>query len=245
MLKVWRWQTGRPLYDVAIGEAVQPFIAVRRARPKRGYDSDGERKQPSRRWLARQRRRQAKATVTTTPSVEETGAIPEADDAAEADVEVVVDNEDEDEDEDEKGESEDDSVDVGATSSTATGKPEAPAPVLVVQKIETSRIDKRLVVVFSAVGCVSDLLWSYNPALTERTFQHLSVLPHCSGLRCRRIPPPDRKRCLLYMCTTLVGPSSPLLQWLGALIVYGCPWTSIGTTRVRLLMLPRRRGCFG
>ncbi|KAH9987759.1 hypothetical protein BJV74DRAFT_840961 [Russula compacta] len=165
VLKVWKWHTGRPLYDVAIEGAVRPFITVRRARPKRGYDSDGERKPPSRRWLARQRRRQAKAvaavvaTVATAPSVE-TEAIPEAEDAAGADVEVVVENEDEDE----RDESEDDdSVDVGAASSTAAGKLEEPlAPVLVVQKIETSSIDERLVVVFSVVGATA-LFWFALP----------------------------------------------------------------------------------
>ena len=76
MLKVWDWRAGRRLYDVAIENAVRPFIAVRRTRRQRGYDSDGERKPPSRRWLARQRRREAKAAaaegnVGSTPGAEE------------------------------------------------------------------------------------------------------------------------------------------------------------------------------
>jgi tRNA (guanine-N(7)-)-methyltransferase subunit TRM82 len=162
VLKVWQWRTGRRLYDVVIEEAVQPFIAVRRARPKRGYDSDGERKPPSRRWLARQRRREAKAVTTSanatkTPS-EDAGTIPETEEAAEveagAEVEVGED------DDDERDGSGDDEVDVGATPATLSAEPEEPpAPVLVVQKIETMKIKERLVVVFSAIAWVSHLAW--------------------------------------------------------------------------------------
>ena len=49
VLKVWEWRTRSRLYDVASKEAAHPFIAVRRVRRKRGYDSDGERKPPTRR----------------------------------------------------------------------------------------------------------------------------------------------------------------------------------------------------
>jgi tRNA (guanine-N(7)-)-methyltransferase subunit TRM82 len=161
VLKVWQWRTGRRLYDVPIEEAVLPFIAVRRARPKRGYDGDGERKPPTRRWLARQRRRQAKAaTVTATPSGENAATIPRAEEAAEVGAGAEVEVEDEGEGEDEGDESGDDAVDMGAASAAASGEPEEmPAPVLVMQKIETSKIDGRLVLVFSAVGCVSHLYW--------------------------------------------------------------------------------------
>jgi hypothetical protein len=163
VLKVWQWRTGRRLYDVAIEAAVLPFIAVHRARPKRGYDGDGERKPPTRRWLARQRRRQAKAAaVTATPSEENTDTIPRAEEAAEveAGAEVEVEDEGEGEGEDEGSESGDDAVDIGAASVAASGEPEeTPAPVLVVQKIETSKIDGRLVLVFSAVGYVCHLYW--------------------------------------------------------------------------------------
>lgn len=155
---MWQWRTGRRLYDVAIEEAVGPFIAVRRARPKRGYGNDGERKLPTRRWIARQRRREAKATAATAPtdattlSGEAASTIPDADETVEAEVEI------EDDGEDESDGSEDDEVDVGATPATPSAEPEEPpAPVLVVQKIETTKIDERLVVVFSAVGCVSHL----------------------------------------------------------------------------------------
>jgi hypothetical protein len=79
VLKVWEWRVGRRLYDIAIEETVRPFIAVRRARRKRGYDSDGERKPPTRRWLARERRRQAKAA---TPSKEEAEVAVESGDEA-------------------------------------------------------------------------------------------------------------------------------------------------------------------
>ena len=171
VLKVWQWRIGRRLYDVAIEESVLPFIAVRRARPKRGYDSDGERKPPSRRWLARQRRREAKAptaaaaTATTTRS-EDAGTVPGAEEAAEAGAEAEDDVEDvaADDDEDEGDGSGDDEADVDASPATPSGEPEgAPAPVLVVQKIETLIIDERPVVVFSAFGCVAHLVWLYLP----------------------------------------------------------------------------------
>lgn len=155
---MWQWRTGRRLYDVAIEEVVRPFIAVRRARPKRGYAGDGERMPPTRRWLARQRRREAKAAAAATASTDATtlsgeaaSTIPDADEAVEA--EVVVGDDDEDE-----REGSEDEVDVGATPATLSAEPEEPpVPVLVVQKIETTIIDGRLVVVFSAVGCVSHL----------------------------------------------------------------------------------------
>lgn len=63
MLKVWEWRAGRRPYDVAVEEAVRLFISVRRARHKRGYDSDGECKPHNRRWLARQRCRQVKGAA--------------------------------------------------------------------------------------------------------------------------------------------------------------------------------------
>jgi tRNA (guanine-N(7)-)-methyltransferase subunit TRM82 len=82
VLKVWDWRAGRRLYDVAIEDTVRPFIAVRRARRQRGYDSDGERKPPSRRWLARQRRREAKAAAgTATPAEGDVGSTPEVEEA--------------------------------------------------------------------------------------------------------------------------------------------------------------------
>jgi len=156
VLKVWEWYTGRPLYNVAIEEAVRPFIVVRRLRPKRGYDNDGERKPPTRRWLARQRRRQAKAaalaaTVGSTPS-EGTNAVPEPE---ELEPEAVDEDDEDDEEKDENG---DDAVEEGETPATPSGELEEPqAAVLVVQKIETLKIDERLVVVFSAVGYVCRL----------------------------------------------------------------------------------------
>ncbi|KAF8491637.1 WD40 repeat-like protein [Russula emetica] len=150
VIKVWQWRAGRRLYDVAIEEVVRPFIAVRRAQPKRGYDSDGERKPPSRRWLARQRRKEAKAVAAATKlSEDDVDAIPEAEaEGAEAEVDV------EDVDDGDRIESEDDTDDVSATPAPACGDPEEPppAPVLVVQKIESSKIDGQLVIVFSAVG---------------------------------------------------------------------------------------------
>jgi tRNA (guanine-N(7)-)-methyltransferase subunit TRM82 len=152
VIKVWQWRVGRRLYDVAIEEVVRPFIAVRRTQPKRGYDGDGERKPPSRRWLARQRRKEAKAAAATKLSEDDVDTVPEAGaEGAEGDVDV------EDVDDDERIESEDETVDVSTTPARASGEPEEPppAPVLVVQKIESSKIDGQLVIVFSAVGCVS------------------------------------------------------------------------------------------
>jgi len=159
VLKVWQWRIGRRLCDVAIEESVLPFIAVRRARSKRGYDSDGERKPPSRRWLARQRRREAKAATATTTRSEDAGTVPGAEEAAEGKAEVEVEVEAADDDEDERDESGDDEVNVDASSATPSGGPmESPAPPLVVQKIETLIIDERLVVVFSAFGSTA-LFW--------------------------------------------------------------------------------------
>ena len=139
VLKVWDWRAGKRLYDVAIEDTVRPFIAVRRARRQRGYDSDGERKPPSRRWLARQRRREAKAAagvegdVGSTPDVEE--------------VEV--------EDDDDEGEAENESGDEAShAEATPTREMEDRPSVLVVQKIDTLKVRERVVVVFSAVGCV-------------------------------------------------------------------------------------------
>jgi tRNA (guanine-N(7)-)-methyltransferase subunit TRM82 len=173
VIKIWQWRTGRRLYDVAIEEVVRPFIVVHRVRPKRGYDSDGERKPPSRRWLARQRRRQAKAAAATNTLSEDADTIPGVEAEAEADVDVDV----EDMDENEGSESGDETVDVCATPSPAPGDPgeSLAAAVLVVQKIETLRIDGRLVVVFSAVGCVSHLAFMASP--TDRlTFPSAAAL---------------------------------------------------------------------
>ena len=156
---MWQWRTGRRLYDVAIEEAVRPFIAVRRARPKRGYDNDGERKQPTRRWLARQRRREAKAAAaaTTADAARLSGEAGSTDPDGTVEAEIEIENDGEDG----RDGSEDDEVDVGATPATLSAEPEEPpAPVLVVQKIETTKIEERLVVVLSAVGCVSHLKWS-------------------------------------------------------------------------------------
>ena len=153
VIKVWQWRAGRRLYDVAIEGVVRPFIAVRHAQPKRGYDSDGERKPPSRRWLARQRRKEAKAAAAATKLSEgDVNTVPEA--KAEVDVGADVDD-------DERTESDDETVNVSATPAPASGDPEepSPAPVLVVQKIESSKIDGQLVIVFSAVGCVSHREW--------------------------------------------------------------------------------------
>ena len=156
VLKVWDWRTGRLLYDVAIEDTVRPFIAVRRARRQRGYDSDGERKPPSRRWLARQRRREAKAAAgVTTPGEGDVGSTPEVEEAkvggdgeaggigGEGEVEVWIDD-----DGDESG---DDATDAEATP---TREMEERPMVLVVQKIDTLKVAEQLVVVFSAVGCV-------------------------------------------------------------------------------------------
>ena len=156
VLKVWDWRTGRLLYDVAIEDTVRPFIAVRRARRQRGYDSDGERKPPSRRWLARQRRREAKAAAgVTTPGEGDVGSAPEVEEAkvggdgeaggigGEGEVEVWIDD-----DGDESG---DDATDAEATP---TREMEERPIVLVIQKIDTLKVTGRLAVVFSAVGCV-------------------------------------------------------------------------------------------
>ncbi|KAI0271064.1 WD40-repeat-containing domain protein [Russula aff. rugulosa BPL654] len=170
VIKVWQWRAGRRLYDVAIEGVVRPFIAVRRAQSKRGYDSDGERKPPSRRWLARQRRKEAKAAAAATNLSEgDVNTVPEA----EAEVDVGVDVDD-----DERTESDDETVDVSATPAPASGDPEepSPAPVLVVQKIESSKIDGQLVIVFSAVGATA-LFWFALPldpadAVSEEVLVH-------------------------------------------------------------------------
>ncbi|KAH9956133.1 hypothetical protein BGW80DRAFT_1565909 [Lactifluus volemus] len=160
VLKVWEWRAGRRLYDIAIEETVRPFIVVRRARRKRGYDSDGERKPPTRRWLARERRRQAKAA---TPSKEEAEATPTSD------VEELGEDEEEEEEAEiavESGDEVDDDVVKDATLATPSREPEPeepPAPVLVVQKIETLDIGGRLVLAFSAVGATA-LFWFAVPA---------------------------------------------------------------------------------
>lgn len=137
---------------------MRPFITVRRAQPKRGYDSDGERKPPSRRWLARQRRKEAKAAAAATKLSEgaedDIHTVPGAEvEGAEAGVDVG----NVDVDDDERTESDDETVDMNATPAPASGNPEepSPAPVLVVQKIESLNIDGKIVIVFSAVGCVS------------------------------------------------------------------------------------------
>lgn len=140
MLKVWDWRAGRRLYDVAIENAVRPFIAVRRTRRQRGYDSDGERKPPSRRWLARQRRREAKAAaaegnVGSTPGAEEA----DVEGGGEGELEV-------------EGESGDEVIDA---ETPPTEEMEERPVVLVLQKIDTLKVGDRLAVVFSAVGCVS------------------------------------------------------------------------------------------
>ena len=171
MIKVWQWRAGRRIYDVAIEEIVRPFIAVRRAQPKRGYDSDGERKPPSRRWLARQRRKEAKAAAAATKLPEDdVDTVPEAE-AEGAEAEVDLDLEDADVDGDERIESEDETVDVSVTPTRASGDPEEPppAPVLVVQKIESLKIDGQLVIVFSAVGCVSS-------RMTLLSWPHLRII---------------------------------------------------------------------
>jgi tRNA (guanine-N(7)-)-methyltransferase subunit TRM82 len=171
VLKVWEWRAGRRLYDIAIEETVLPFIAVRRARRKRGYDSDGERKPPTRRWLARERRRQAKVA---TPSKEEAEATPTSD---------VEELEEEEEAEFavESGDEVDDDVVKDATLATPSGEPEPeepPAPVLVVQKIETLNIGGRLVLAFSAVGYV------HSPLPTWTLFQQHLPQRDCAILVC-------------------------------------------------------------
>lgn len=148
MLKVWDWRAGRRLYDVAIEDAVRPFIAVRRALRQRGYDSDGERKPPSRRWLARQRRREAKAAAgAATPAEGDVGSTPEVEEA-------------EVEDDGEGGGGVEGEAEVGNEdeSGDETTDPMEEQPlVLVVQKIDTLKVGERVVVVFSAIGCVPRL----------------------------------------------------------------------------------------
>jgi hypothetical protein len=118
---VWQWRAGKRLYDVAIEEVVRPFIAVRRAQPKRGYDSDGERKPPSRRWLARQRRKETRAAAATKLSGDDVDTVPKAEaEGAEAEVDV----EDVNVDDDERIESEDETGDMSATPTRASGDPE-------------------------------------------------------------------------------------------------------------------------
>jgi hypothetical protein len=236
VIKVWQWRAGRRLYDVAIEAVVRPFIAVRRAQPKRGYDSDGERKPPSRRWLARQRRKEAKAAAAATKLSEgDVNTVPEAEaEGAEAEVDVGVDVDD-----DERTESDDETVDVSATPAPASGDPEepSPAPVLVVQKIESSKIDGQLVIVFSAVGCVSHREWLCLLRLIYGLF-NTSVRLHYSGSHCLWTPPtPCRKRCS-YIATTLVALSSLSRRFLGALTAYVYLWTHIGVARVRHMMFP-------
>jgi tRNA (guanine-N(7)-)-methyltransferase subunit TRM82 len=146
VLKVWEWHAGRRLYDVTIEEAVRPFIAVRCARHKRGYDSGGGRKPPTRRWLARQRRRQAKAAVLAGESA---GTTPDREEAGKAEAEIGI--------EDGGDESGDEAADMveDETPATPSGEPEEPpVPVLVVQKIETLNVGGRLLLTFSAVGYV-------------------------------------------------------------------------------------------
>ncbi|KAH9967556.1 WD40-repeat-containing domain protein [Russula dissimulans] len=183
VLKVWQWHTGRCLYNVAIEEAVRSFITVRRSQPKRGYDSDGEHKPPTRRWLARQRRRQAKATalvatVRLTPS-EDTDAVPDAQEAEGLELEAA----DEDEDEEEKDENGDDAVEEGAAPATSPGGLKGPlAAVLVVQKIETLKFDERLVVVFSAVGATA-LFWFPLPSAPTAVSDEVLVV-HAHDFGC-------------------------------------------------------------
>lgn len=149
VLKVWDWREGKRLYDVAIEDAVRPFIAVRRARRLRGYDSDGERKPPSRRWLARQRRREAKAAAgAATPAEGDAGSPPPVlDDGEDGGVGV----EDEVGIEDDGDESGDEAAEV---PTTASWEIEERPLVLIVQKIDTLKVCGKLAVVFSAVGCV-------------------------------------------------------------------------------------------
>ena len=209
VLKVWDWRAGKRLYDVAIEDTVRPFIAVRRARRQRGYDSDGERKPPSRRWLARQRRREAKAAagvegdVGSTPDVEE--------------VEVEDDND---------GEAENGSGDeVSDAEATPTREMEDRPSVLVIQKIDTLKVRERVVAVFSAVGCVPCNGDShYNQA--DSTL--CSVRRRCSGFCCLQTLPRHRKNISLCMHMTWVAPSSRLPRSIRVLTACGCPWTPIG-----------------
>ncbi|KAH9166877.1 WD40 repeat-like protein [Lactarius sanguifluus] len=168
VIKLWDWRAGRWLYDVAIEDAVRPFIAVRRAQPRRGYDSDGERKPPSRRWLARQRRREAKAAsgavipadsdVSSTPEVEKVKFGDDDDDeggGVGVEGEVGI----EDDGDDESG---DEAADADAMPTTASPEIEERPLVLVVQKIDTLKVGGRLAVVFSAVGATA-LFWFVLP----------------------------------------------------------------------------------
>lgn len=161
VLKVWDWRAGRRLYDVAIEDAVCPFIAVRGARRRRGYDSDGERKPPSRRWLSRQRRREAKAAkgdVGSTPEVEEAEVEHDGEGGGvglEGEIEVGI--------EDDGDESGDEASEAEAMFATASREEiEERQLVLVVQKIDTLKVGGRLAVVFSAVGATA-LFWFVLP----------------------------------------------------------------------------------
>ncbi|KAF8490021.1 WD40 repeat-like protein [Russula emetica] len=162
VIKVWQWRAGRRLYDVAIEEVVRPFIAP-----------------PSRRWLARQRRKEAKAVAAATKlSEDDVDAIPEAEaEGAEAEVDV------EDVDDGDRIESEDDTDDVSATPAPACGDPEEPppAPVLVVQKIESSKIDGQLVIVFSAVGATALFWFALPPDPADAVSEEVLVHNHDLG----------------------------------------------------------------
>ncbi|KAI9453036.1 WD40 repeat-like protein [Lactarius psammicola] len=167
VLKVWNWRAGRRLYDVAIEDTVRPFVVVRRALPRRGYDSDGERKPPSRRWLARQRRREAKATAgAAIPADGDVGSTPEVEEAeVEDDGEggrVGVEGEVEAGTEDDGDESGDEATEADAMPTTASPEIEERPLVLVVQKIDTLKVGGRLAVVFSAVGATA-LFWFVLP----------------------------------------------------------------------------------
>ena len=218
VLKVWDWRAGKRLYDVAIEDTVRPFIAVRRARRQRGYDSDGERKPPSRRWLARQRRREAKAAAGVEGDV---GSTPEVEE-----VEVEDDNE---------GEAENVSGDeVSDAEATPTREMEDRPSVLVIQKIDTLKVSERVAVAFSAVGC--DLCNGdshYNQA--DSTL--CSVRRRCSGLCCLQTLWKHRKNLSLCMRMTWVAPSSRLRPSLRVPTACGCPWTPIGP------VLAHRRTC--
>ncbi|KAH9059106.1 WD40 repeat-like protein [Lactarius vividus] len=161
VLKVWDWRAGRRLYDVAIEDAVRPFIAVRRAQRRHGYDSDGERKPPSRRWLARQRRREAKAASSTVmPADDDVDSTPEVEevkvkDDSEGEVEVGI----EDDGGDESG---DEAAEADAMPTTASPEIEERPLVLVVQKIDSLKVGGRLAVVFSVVGATA-LFWFVLP----------------------------------------------------------------------------------
>jgi len=206
VLKVWDWRAGRRLYDVAIEDALRQFIAVRRAQPRRGYDSDGERKPPSRRWLARQRRREAKAAAgAATPAEGDVGSTPEVEEAeveddGEGEVEVGI--------EDDGDESGDEATEADAMPTTAFPEAEEQPLVLVVQKIDTLKVGGRLAVVFSAVGCAPHvgIPTAYKPA--DCTFR--PVRRPCSGSYCLPTLPQWRENLSLCMCMTWVAPSSRL-----------------------------------